>query len=85
MATAIDMRHLFGDSSSSSSTEREGEPWRRELLQDAEGVSKAGLRALRRQIDEGAPASKTAGTLVNDILVEGQEILTTEVPVHHRS
>lgn len=68
--------------SSSSSTEGRGEPWRRELLQEAEGVSKAGLRALRSQIDEGAPASKTAGTLMNDVIVDGQELLTTEVPVH---
>lgn len=64
---------------SSTSAQPGGEPWRREFSQEVEGVSKAGLRALRTQIDEGAPASKTAGTLVNDIIVDGQELLTTEV------
>lgn len=38
-----------------------------------------GLRKLRRQIDEGLPASQTVGTLVNDVIVRGQELLTTEV------
>ncbi|CAM9375578.1 unnamed protein product, partial [Laminaria digitata] len=48
---------------------------------EAEGVSKAGLRALRRQIDDRAPASETIGTLVNDVIVGGQEMLTTEASV----
>lgn len=54
-------------------------PWRREGGQAAEGVSTAGLRALRKQIDEGAPASQTIGTIANDVIVDGQELLTTEV------
>ena len=62
-----------------SSSAEEEEPWRRELVQETEGVSMEGLRKLRRKIDEGAPASQTLGTLVNDVIVRGQELLTTEV------
>lgn len=36
---------------------------------------------LRRRIDEGVPASELIETLVNDIIVDGQELLTTEVSV----
>ncbi|CAN0013886.1 unnamed protein product, partial [Ectocarpus sp. 12 AP-2014] len=53
-------------------------PWRREVVQAAEGESRAGLRALRKQIDEGAPASQTIDTIANDVIVDGQELLTTE-------
>lgn len=51
----------------------------RSAVGQAEGVSKAGLRDLRRQIDEGATAAETIGTLVKDVMAGGQELLTTEV------
>ncbi|CAM9163186.1 unnamed protein product [Ectocarpus fasciculatus] len=58
-------------------------PWRREGGQAAEGegVSRVGLRALRKQIDEGAPVSQTIETIANDVIVDGQELLTTEASV----
>eukprot|EP00752_Nemacystus_decipiens_P006739 g6058.t1 len=59
----------------------EEEPWRREFVQENEGVSMEGLRKLRRQIDDGAPASQTVETLMNDVIVRGQELLTTEASV----
>lgn len=62
-----------------SSSAEEEVPWRREFVQEKEGVSMEGLRKLRRQIDDGAPASQTVGTLMNDVIVRGQELLTTEV------
>eukprot|EP00903_Cladosiphon_okamuranus_P010791 g10197.t1 len=59
----------------------EEEPWRRESVQEEQEASMEGLRKLRRQIDEGLPATQTMGTLVNDVIVRGQELLTTEVSV----
>ncbi|CAN0203799.1 unnamed protein product [Ectocarpus sp. 6 AP-2014] len=64
-----------------AASDGEDGPWRREGGQAAEGESRAGLRALRKQIDEGAPASQTIGTIANDVIVGGQELLTTEASV----
>lgn len=60
-----------------SSTEEE--PWQREYVQAEEDLSMEGLRELRKQIDGNAPVSQTMGTLMNDVIVRGQELLTTEV------
>ncbi len=65
--------------SSGTAEKEEEEWWNRELVRKTEGVAREGLRALRAQIDEGAPASQTIGTIVDDVVVEGQELLTTEV------
>ena len=67
--------------SRSTTTEGMGEEgwWNRELARETDGVSREGLRTLRKQIDEGAPASQTIETIVNDVIAEGQELLTTEV------
>lgn len=53
----------------------------RRSAEDWEGVSKAGLRELRRQIDdpEGSSAAEMIATLVNEVIVDGQDFLTTEV------
>lgn len=56
-------------------------PRRRDVGQETEDASRAGLRTLRLQIEAGAPASQTVGTIVEDVIVEGQELLTTEVRV----
>ena len=53
--------------------------WRREVKRDAEDVSRAGLRKLRQQIDEGASVEEMIATVVHDVIVDDQELLTTEV------
>ncbi|CAM9423150.1 unnamed protein product [Scytosiphon promiscuus] len=57
------------------------EPQQPDSRQGIEGVSSAGIRTLRAQIDEGATASQTIATILDGIIMEGQELLTTEASV----